>query len=235
MFTGDTVKVTASGTLLDGQHRLMAWVAAGCPAGRYFIVVRGIHPDAQLVMDRHAKRRLHDCLSLSLNVTASSRIVGALNVIGRVGPSGTLPKAPAMTDTELAEAFIDWNDVFLVVDPIMGSKCRAPILAAIMQYVRYDETRGLDFARRVATGEMLGKDDPAYKLRAYIENNSGLSSGGSAVFGAYQNAVAAIAAHHSGRLIGALRPHLEWPFAVTRINRDGIGGRVSAAHRAGGK
>jgi len=58
--TGDALVFDSDGTLLNGQHRLTAVVVAQVPAR--FLVLRGVPPKAQEVMDTGLKRTLSDQL-----------------------------------------------------------------------------------------------------------------------------------------------------------------------------
>lgn len=60
--TGEPVKFTGDGSLLDGQHRLRAIVDADVTVP--MLVVRGIAETAQSVMDTGAARRASDALTL---------------------------------------------------------------------------------------------------------------------------------------------------------------------------
>ena len=61
-FNGETVKFAADGTLLDGQHRLMAIVRAKKPA--LLLVVRGLPRSAQKTIDTGATRKFADQLAM---------------------------------------------------------------------------------------------------------------------------------------------------------------------------
>lgn len=61
-FAGDPIRFSASGDLLDGQHRLTAIVASGVTVP--LLIVRGLADEAQTVMDQGAKRSGFDQLSL---------------------------------------------------------------------------------------------------------------------------------------------------------------------------
>lgn len=61
--TGEAVKFAADGTLLDGQHRLLAIVQADVPV--QLCVVRGLDLQAQNSMDIGAKRTTADALRLN--------------------------------------------------------------------------------------------------------------------------------------------------------------------------
>jgi hypothetical protein len=60
--TGEAIQFGTDGRLLNGQHRLNAVVMADVPVT--FLVIYGIDPDAQLVMDSGAKRTAGDALGL---------------------------------------------------------------------------------------------------------------------------------------------------------------------------
>jgi hypothetical protein len=61
-FNGDSIRFSADGTLLDGQHRLTALVAAGVSAK--MLIVEGLAPQTQDTIDRGAKRTYSDQLML---------------------------------------------------------------------------------------------------------------------------------------------------------------------------
>lgn len=61
--TGDTIKINGDGSLLDGQHRLSAIVAAGVPVR--IAVARGVDSVAQRAMDRTLSRTLGDDLRMA--------------------------------------------------------------------------------------------------------------------------------------------------------------------------
>ena len=61
-FTGDAIKFSKSGQLLDGQNRLYAVIAAN--KSITVLVIRGLPEEAQEVMDQGARRSLPDILKL---------------------------------------------------------------------------------------------------------------------------------------------------------------------------
>src|SRR5690606_39031073 len=60
--TGEAIKFDTNGALADGQHRLSAVVESGASVD--MLVVRGVAPEAQTVMDSGAKRTASDALTL---------------------------------------------------------------------------------------------------------------------------------------------------------------------------
>lgn len=60
--TGEAIKFDTNDALSDGQHRLSAIVKSGVAVE--MLIVRGVAPDAQTVMDSGAKRTASDALTL---------------------------------------------------------------------------------------------------------------------------------------------------------------------------
>ena len=60
--TGDTIKLTSKNELLDGQHRLEAMLVHGKP--KRFLVVSGVPPEAQEMMDLNHCRTAADDLAM---------------------------------------------------------------------------------------------------------------------------------------------------------------------------
>lgn len=66
MFTGEAIKFGTNGALLDGQHRLLAIAKAGVTAE--VLIVTGVEPKAQNVMDSNIVRRLSHALQISRGI-----------------------------------------------------------------------------------------------------------------------------------------------------------------------
>ena len=56
LVTGEAIKIASTGDLLDGQHRLAAVIESGCTV--LMLVVKGLHPETQDVMDTGRARTL---------------------------------------------------------------------------------------------------------------------------------------------------------------------------------
>lgn len=61
--TGEAIKFDTNGNLVDGQHRCSAIVASGQTV--MMLVVRGVTPESQDVMDSGIKRQAYDALRLA--------------------------------------------------------------------------------------------------------------------------------------------------------------------------
>ena len=62
VLNGETIKIAADGTFLDGQHRLFACIQAGVPFET--VVIRGLPVEAQDTIDTGAARKMADQLAL---------------------------------------------------------------------------------------------------------------------------------------------------------------------------
>lgn len=62
VFDGAPIRIDINGTILDGQHRLQAVIQS--KTVQEFLIVRGLQPESQYVMDTGMKRSLSGALSL---------------------------------------------------------------------------------------------------------------------------------------------------------------------------
>lgn len=77
-FSADPIRFDADGHLIDGQNRLTALSTVPDPdISLEFLVVRGLEPDAQLVMDQGARRTAAQQLGLQGVVNGAAMAAGA--------------------------------------------------------------------------------------------------------------------------------------------------------------
>lgn len=101
-FTGEAIKFSKTGVLLDGQHRLHAIVKAGVPVKT--LVIWGIDDPAQHVMDTGAKRTPGDALSLNGVKSAPLCAAGArLAILWETGLLFRDRKQQQVTNSEIEE------------------------------------------------------------------------------------------------------------------------------------
>jgi hypothetical protein len=101
--SGDAIRFAADGTLLDGQHRLLAIVQSGVTISA--VVISGLAPETQEVMDGGTKRTLADVLALrgevnTRQLAAGLRRITAYEVYG--GDSASAWKAAPTAQQMLA-------------------------------------------------------------------------------------------------------------------------------------
>lgn len=77
-FTGDAIRFDVEGTILDGQHRLMAVVKSGVPLTA--VVVYGLPTSTREVIDTGKARTTSDVVGMA-GVSNSVRVVGAARML----------------------------------------------------------------------------------------------------------------------------------------------------------
>lgn len=170
--TGETIKFAETGELIDGQHRLMAVVAANMPIESY--VAEGLTPDVFDCLDRGNTRSLAHAFGRERkkNYTALAACVRMLWQLEQgigIHSGGkqiqiedgweVLSRHPA------AEAMVELASKLLSTSPLSRS-----VLATFLTwtYERHGD-RAIEFWTRVATGEDLKGGSPEYILRRKLE------------------------------------------------------------------
>jgi len=110
MTTGDSIKFDWNGRLIDGQHRLEAVIESGCSIR--VLVVKGLEPSVQGVLDVNVKRSPSDALKFagqSYNTTISASVARIANARSmgflRTATSSNIPE---MTNAEIV-AWVEAN------------------------------------------------------------------------------------------------------------------------------
>lgn len=102
--TGEAIKFDTNGALADGQHRLAAVIKADATV--HMLVVRGLDPDAQAVMDSGKKRSASNALQIGGIKNAATVAAAARLALREPGAGLTVERISAPTNSEIAE-FID--------------------------------------------------------------------------------------------------------------------------------
>jgi hypothetical protein len=176
LFDGAPIRIATDGSLLDGQHRLMALIEANMPQN--FVVVRGVESEAQYVMDTGKRRSLADALTLEGEVNTSflASLVTAsykwdagtrssVLVLGGFG-ANTTPTIPQFmaffkdNAEELREAVLQGIRLYSVV-PVIP---RVATLAAWL-FTKIDADDSKEFFARLQDGVGLAADSPILALR----------------------------------------------------------------------
>lgn len=213
--TNQGIGVSESGYLTDGQHRLIAIKNAGYPPVP-FVLITGLSDKAQSVVDTHAKRNQADVIRLFLNVTISTKIVAAINVCLNIshGENGfymPYKKFGGATDTfDVSEHFVTYQDTWKALFNACGTRIRSGVMAALFEYaIRYSVDSACNLGASIKDGVNLEKNDPAYKLRAWLQSAS-QNNGAHGQIVAYALTVTACIAHASGKPLGLLRESMSW-------------------------
>lgn len=207
--TGDSIKRAADGTILDGQHRLAAIVAAEVPVR--MLVVGNLPMRAQEVVDAGAKRMFSDVLQLRgekhYNLLAA--------IIRRVwawenGMKGGLVRGLAnATVAQLSETLEKHPDLRFSAEVAATVKRGSPIPGSIVGmchwlFVHIDEEDAEYFFARLTDGVSLDADNPIYVLRrAVAEGQTAKSRLSEMVLTAY--VIKAWNAYRDGAPLGLLR------------------------------
>ena len=171
---GETVKIAADGTLLDGQHRLTACILAEVPFETF--VVTGLPREAQKTIDTGAKRKMADVLYLSgeknaVVLAAATRWAVVWDRGARVRQRGgeaepTHAEIGAYLDShpELREA----ASFSVRAREHMRSLRPAVFAMAWLLFNRKDPGQAEEFLGRLLDGADIGAGHPVHTLRARI-------------------------------------------------------------------
>jgi hypothetical protein len=174
VLNGDTIKIAADGTLLDGQHRIYACIKAEVPFET--VVIRGLAAEAQDTIDTGAARRMADQLALRGEVNAN--LLAAIArwahkwLRGVRGTSGGSDAEP--THAEML-AFLD-AEPRLREAAAWGEKARRQFKSvngsvwgmAWLLFHGSDHLAADVFLDKAVTGADIGADHPAYAFRNRI-------------------------------------------------------------------
>lgn len=213
--TASGIGVDIRGVTSDGQHRLLAIKEAGYPPVQFVLVV-GLSPDAQAVVDRHAKRSLADALSLLHGRTISTALVAASNAMLSITNS-TSRSDPfssrlgrGVSDAEAAANLLDWEDDITACIAATAGLFRASVCAALAIYHRHDQAGALLLADQMRKGVGLSESDPAYRLRAVLANSPQAQGGQGGSFRAFAYTVSAVIAHANRQSLRMLKQSESW-------------------------
>ena len=162
-FTGEAIKFDTDGTLLDGQHRLMAVVQSG--ASINMLVIRGLDREAQLVMDSGAKRSAADALGWSGH--KNTNLLAAAARLGLEIERGDTNRV--FTHSEVV-AYVDENpDLLEIVGTANNARKYLPMKPAAIAYSwlllsRLDPKAAAQFFDALVNNATDGKGDPRNTL-----------------------------------------------------------------------
>jgi hypothetical protein len=177
-FNGDTIKISSTNDILDGQHRLWAVVESKTPIET--ILVRDIQPDAFATIDTLRKPRSgSDILALIGATNNRSTISVALQWLIRwQRKTLTEYKAPAnrIENSDIEQAYRDNPGIARAAESC--SKLRAVANPGLLSFFYFVLTnRNPDLAERMihtlANPAGVGITDPFFLLRAYFLNDKG--------------------------------------------------------------
>jgi hypothetical protein len=204
--TNQGIGITRDNVIADGQHRLFAIRECGYPPIP-LLIVRGLDPDVQIVIDTHAKRSARDAIQFSFGVRVTRCAPAIAGVLHRA-TSGTW--RGAITNNELLDIIAEFQDEIETVTsaPSKITFYAAPYLAAFCLALSknpHAQERIVKFIKDVESGEMLDRKMPEYHLRKFIETAKGMKGGGDVQVERFFKAHKALIASLRGEKMGVLR------------------------------
>jgi hypothetical protein len=161
--TGESIKFDNAGNLIDGQHRLSAIVRSGQAVT--MLVVSGLLPESQKVMDSGAKRSASDALKLAnrsnTTVLASAARLAIAHESGMFKYPGA--NVPTVTHSQII-TFVDLNpDLADAVEMVNGWQVvglsRSAAAAAALRLRRISVGDAEEFIGSVLESRTEGRGD----------------------------------------------------------------------------
>jgi hypothetical protein len=173
---GEPIIFSQDGTLLDGQHRLMACVEAN--KSFRTLVVRGAPDDAFTTIDQSIPRSGGDVVGLAgishaNRKAAAARIIMAIDEADAKGLRPNLGTKRSLAETlECVQANDKWlDDSCTIIRQEQGpSICKPPAVFAACHtlFARKNRKKADAFFEQLTSGTGLKKTDPVYKLRSVL-------------------------------------------------------------------
>ena len=204
--TNQGIGITVDGILADGQHRLEAIKKCGYPPIP-ILIVTGLDPDVQMVVDAHSKRSSRDLIQFAFGVRVSRAAPAISIILMRDAQSrwfGTF------TNQEIMDCIIEFQEEIelATTTPKSSSYFAAPYLAAFALSMKQHPTKAheiIQFMKQVETGEMLHKKMPAFHLRNLILTTRATKGGASLQKERFGKTAKAIVCHLAENEMGVLR------------------------------
>lgn len=170
--TGDTVKFSLDGSLLDGQHRLLAIIQSGMPCE--LAVAEDLEPEAQMVVDTHAKRTFADVLKLKGEPNAVA-LAAALHALWQYENGSLRNNMKVPSHDELLALLDSRPDMRTAIS--WGSRLQRVFPGPLRLYtLAYLVTAGIDeddanfFFERLIDGVGLDENNAILACRRWLEN-----------------------------------------------------------------
>lgn len=167
-FDGMPIRISHEGKLLDGQHRLTA-LANTVPELEFeFVVIHGLPPDSQLVMDQGGARTAGQQLSLK-GVTDSNVVAAMVKSYldwtrNRLFKSGTRAGTTKPESVEWALAHQELLERVFGTDFRRVDAPASAVGAFALATMQFAPARTHKFLHQLATGTGYGEGDPILAL-----------------------------------------------------------------------
>lgn len=163
-FNGESIKFSAGGTLVDGQHRLLACIQAGIAFETN--VIFGLHEDAIFTIDSNMVRTTAQMLRMTQGTTYATQISGALSWLWKY-TSNQLKTGRGPSRHEALGMLREHPGIESSVKRCSKINLGPPSVFAFCHYLfsRQDQTLADAFFDAIETGEHMKAGDPVYLLR----------------------------------------------------------------------
>ncbi|MCA1008193.1 hypothetical protein LCL87_20995 [Rhodococcus hoagii] len=170
---GEAIKISDTGVLLDGQHRLQAVADIDVPGfSVQMLVIRGLPMESQMTMDQGGVRHAHQQLSLA-GVQADGTMAAAIRLYMR-WEQGKLFGDQVRSKTTTAEV-VDWalnNDWAVDIgrkftaDGFRKIRCQPSVsMGVALKLYRIDAQAADRFFSKLLNGDSLEVGNPILTLR----------------------------------------------------------------------
>ncbi len=167
---GETIKISTSGVLLDGQHRLEAVVKSGVTIESF--VTEGLKEISQETVDLGAKRVASDVLALrdEVNTPVLAALAKKVMIFVRAGYKDVQLPFNKPTTLEIADAVDQYPMLREATAFALAHRRALPLGPSVLAFAYWaclmkDETDAEVFFDAVVTGANLSHGEPALTLR----------------------------------------------------------------------
>lgn len=175
---GESIKISKTGVIIDGQHRLQAVIDSGISINTY--ITTGIEDDVFDTVDTGIKRTAADSAHLmgcknAKNVMAIARWVHSYEYFeSRDGFQGCLTTQASArpSNHDLINLYSSHPELSIITTKLSGdSKIRqvyaSIAIAGFLMWLAYNDDADVAdlFFDSLKTGALLGEDDPVLRLR----------------------------------------------------------------------
>jgi hypothetical protein len=165
---GEAIKISATGQILDGQHRVMAILEADVPVST--LVITGLPSEAQETMDQGRNRSFGDVLKLrgEKDYFALASAVRYLFFFEQTGiPVASGHRGASIKEmSRTLERNSEIRDSIRLASKLKKSWVPYSLVAALhFLFASVAQADADDFITKLCTGENHGTGDPTYVLR----------------------------------------------------------------------
>ena len=200
--TNQGIGVSASGFLIDGQHRLEALRIAGYPPVT-MLIATGLPDEAMAAVDGGANRTPRDYMQFLFDTKVSS-FVSALLRTSMLAIDEFSPKMKYQPQEYALHLEKIGDSISQIVKLEHVGKLPASVVAALVDaHHKGYQKEAEDFSKALATGEMLERNNPALVLRNWIVSTKG-NGGQGMMIERYRKTTRALQAWIEQRPLGKL-------------------------------